>query len=327
MNIPYLITEAVTALLAVTGNVFICMAVLLDKKLRTVTNYFLVSLATADTLVGAVGIPCAIMLDIGVPQCSYYSCMMMICNLILFTMASVYGLLAIAVERYISILRPFQYASLMTTKKSLLFILACWVLALLTSLIPLMGWHKPFTPDDDCLFDSLMYDSYMVYFIFFACMLGPLCVMFFLYARIFMEIKHQIRWIVRWEVEASRRERRRIVIWKELQTAISLFIVLFCFVLCWFPLQILNAVRLFRPTCDIPDDLILAAVILSHLNSVINPVVYVFRMRSFRKAFEKIYSGVCYSASVVQLAESSAAHSFDIKGRKCKIRTTPLPGR
>ena len=46
----------------VTGNTLVCCAVAVERKLRNVTNYFLVSLAVADLLVSVVVMPSCICL-------------------------------------------------------------------------------------------------------------------------------------------------------------------------------------------------------------------------------------------------------------------------
>uniref|UniRef100_A0A8C5QNX5 G-protein coupled receptors family 1 profile domain-containing protein n=1 Tax=Leptobrachium leishanense TaxID=445787 RepID=A0A8C5QNX5_9ANUR len=324
-NIPYLVTEVLTAVFSVVGNVLICMAVLSDRKLRTVTNYFLLSLATADILVGAVAIPCAILLDLGLTRCSLYSCLLMLCNLMTFCLASIFGLLAVAVERYISILCPFNYRILVTRRASCLIILGTWVLAAFTGLMPLMGWHKPFPPGTECLFINLISETYMVYVIFFGCVIPPLTVMLVLYARIFLEIRRQIRRISEWEVDISRRRRRRRIVVREFRMATSLFLVVFCFVMCWLPIHLLNVVRLFCPNCMVPAELILTAVILSHANSAINPIIYVFRMKSFRQAIEATLPCSCATSAVRNITGSSAgktAHGQQVGS----IRRVPLPG-
>ncbi|KAM3910573.1 adenosine receptor A1-like [Leptodactylus fuscus] len=325
-NIPYLVTEVLTAVISVVGNTLICLAIINDRRLRTVTNNFLLSLATADILVGAVAIPCAILLDLGIARCSLYSCLLMLCNLMTFSLASIFGLLAVAVERYISILCPFHYRALVTPRASVIVIICTWMLAALTGLMPLMGWRKPFPPESECLFSSLISESYMVYLIFFGCVIPPLVAMLVLYARIFLEIRRQIRQIAEWAVDMSRRRRKRRIVVREFRMATSLFLVVFCFVVCWFPIHILNVIRLFCPKCTVPTDLVLTAVILSHANSALNPVIYVFRMRTFRRAIETTLSCSCGTGTVGSVTASSLAKAVHEQREGGHYKDVPLPG-
>lgn len=325
IDIAYFLSESLTALFSIAGNLFICTVILRNRKLRAVvTNYFLLSLATADILVGAVVIPCAQFADVGLPRYKPQLCLSMLCLLLVLTQASVFGLLAIAVERYVSILKPFQYKSLMSPRNSLLVILACWVLAIAIGFLPMLGWHNPLPANGECLFNSIIRSTYMVYFNFVICMLLPLLVMVVLYGRIFLEVKSQIRKVAEGEVDVSARERRRIIARKELQTATSLFIILFFFTICWLPVHILNTVTLLCPTCRIPNQLTLAAIILSHANSAVNPVVYVFRVRSFRKALVGALSCICYSSAVDVFSRSGAVQS---NISELPFRNTSLPGK
>ncbi|KAJ7303889.1 hypothetical protein JRQ81_011398 [Phrynocephalus forsythii] len=326
LDIPYFLCESLTALLSIVGNLFICAVILLNRKLRLATaNYFLVSLAVADFFVGAVVIPCAQITDIGLPRYRPQLCLLMLCTLLVFTQASVFSLLAVAVERYISILKPFQYKALMSPRHALFIILACWLLAFASGILPLLGWHGPFPASGECVFKSIIQDAYMVYFSFIACMLVPLSVMMVLYGRIFLEVRRQIRKVAEGEVDLSAQERRRIIIRKELHTATSLFLLLFFFTVCWLPVHILNIVALVCPSCCIPNLFGLTTVILSHANSAINPVVYVFRMRSFRKAFEGALARLCYSSAVGTHAGSEIMPSTIVE--EPPLRNTPLPGK
>lgn len=90
------------------------------------------------------------------------------------------------------------------------------------------------------------------------------------------------------QVTASHTDPRRYY-GKELKLAKSLALVLFLFAVSWLPLHILNCITLFCPTCDTPMFVTYIAILLTHGNSAVNPIVYAFRINKFRTAFRKIW--------------------------------------
>uniref|UniRef100_A0AAY4B810 Adenosine receptor B1a n=1 Tax=Denticeps clupeoides TaxID=299321 RepID=A0AAY4B810_9TELE len=288
------------AALSTAGNLLVCVAVGLNRKLRTVTNYFLVSLAVADICVGAVAIPCAILTNFGIPRDNLYLCLFMLSVLIMLTQSSIFSLLAVALERYVAILMPLRYHTLVTPRNAILVILVTWLLAFLIGLVPLMGWHKALQPAGYCLFVDVVQMSYMVYFNFFACVLAPLLVMFLIYAQIFITVKRQMR-----RIASERRGigadggagpnakegavARAAQMKQEMRTATSLFLVLFLFTVCWMPLHIINCFLLLCATCPVPMPLLSTAIILSHANSAVNPFLYAYKMKAFRDTFKAIF--------------------------------------
>ena len=62
LNWPILILS-ILAVSGTLGNSLVCISIILDKQLQTVTNWFLFSLAIADCLVSLIVLPLAIIKD------------------------------------------------------------------------------------------------------------------------------------------------------------------------------------------------------------------------------------------------------------------------
>lgn len=286
---PYIAAEVTISILSTSGNLLVCIAVGRNKKLRTVTNYFLVSLAAADFFVGTLAIPCAIMTDLGLPHNNLYLCITIVYMLITLTQSSVFSLLAIAIERYVAILLPFHYQRLLKPRNARLVIMLTWVLAFLLSSVPLLDFQNQSRQINYCFFACVVDIAFMVYFNFFGCALIPLLVMFFIYAHIFITVRRQVRRIATLHSALEAQAKQNSAMRRDAKKATLIFLLIFFFVLCWMPIHIMNCLQQFCPHCTVPLPLILTAVILSHANSAINPLLYAYRMKSFRQAFKAIF--------------------------------------
>ena len=187
---------------------------------------------------------------------------------------------------------PFRHQRLMTPQAALLIIVGTWLLSFLIGLVPLMGWYRSPPASGHCFFVFVVDMTYMVYFNFFACVLAPLVVMFLIYARIFAVVKRQQRRIATERgvvADKEGAEARAAQMKQEVRTATSVFLVLFLFTVCWIPLHVINCFLLLCPVCPVPLPLLLTAIILSHANSAVNPVIYACKMKAFRHTFKAIF--------------------------------------
>ncbi|KAK6322414.1 hypothetical protein J4Q44_G00072060, partial [Coregonus suidteri] len=107
MNSYYIVFEILIAILSISGNVLVCWAVAINTTLKTATNYFLVSLAVADILVGCLAIPFAITISIGI-DLDFYGCLFLACFVLVLTQSSIFSLLAVAIDRYLAIKIPLR---------------------------------------------------------------------------------------------------------------------------------------------------------------------------------------------------------------------------
>ncbi|XP_066527499.1 adenosine receptor A1-like [Hoplias malabaricus] len=289
----YVAMEVAIAVSSVLGNVMVVWAVRMNRSLRDTTFYFIVSLALADIAVGALVIPLAITISIGLST-HFYSCLLVACTVLVLTQSSILALLAIAIDRYLRVKIPMSYKRVVTPKRAGTAVMVCWTVAIVVGLTPMLGWNNleklKGTNDSlnanlfiTCQFETVISMEYMVYFNFFGWVLPPLVLMLLIYVEIFYMIHKQLNK----KVSASQNDPRRYY-GKELKLAKSLALVLFLFAVSWLPLHILNCITLFSPKIE-KKILIYIAILLSHGNSAVNPIVYAFRIKKFRNAFLKIW--------------------------------------
>uniref|UniRef100_A0A3Q0S3R6 Adenosine receptor A1 n=1 Tax=Amphilophus citrinellus TaxID=61819 RepID=A0A3Q0S3R6_AMPCI len=302
----YIGMEVVIALSSVIGNVMVVWAVRINRSLRDTTFCFIVSLALADIAVGALVIPLAITISIEL-RTHFYSCLLGACTVLVLTQSSILALLAIAIDRYLRVKIPMSYKRVVTPRRAGTAVLLCWLVSIIVGLTPMFGWNNlqhlrengSLSSDAlvTCRFETVISMDYMVYFNFFGWVLPPLLLMLAIYVEIFYMIHKQLNK----KVTASHTDPRRYF-GKELKLAKSLALVLFLFAVSWLPLHILNCITLFCPECDKPE-FIYIAIILSHGNSAVNPIVYAFRIKKFRTAFRKIWKQYLLCRDPVGLPE------------------------
>ncbi|XP_023654507.1 adenosine receptor A1-like isoform X1 [Paramormyrops kingsleyae] len=289
----YIGMEVAIAVSSVVGNVMVVWAVKINRNLRDTTFCFIVSLALADIAVGALVIPLAITISIGL-QTHFYSCLMVACTVLVLTQSSILALLAIAIDRYLRVKIPTSYKQVVTARRAGAAVVLCWTVAFLVGLTPMLGWNNLQKLQENgslgsdltvtCQFENVISMQYMVYFNFFGWVLPPLVLMLVIYVEIFYMIHKQLSK----KVTANQNDPSKYY-GKELNLAKSLALVLFLFAISWLPLHILNCLTLFCPSCEKPMFLIYIAILLTHGNSAVNPIVYAFRIKKFRTAFLTIW--------------------------------------
>lgn len=205
----------------------------------------------------------------------------------------------------------------MTGKTAREIIAILWILSFVIGLIPFFGWNMKYSrcgnsssgadnttnaglmaglrPGGDllwscklkCFFESVVDMKYMVYFNFFVCVLPPLLIMLCIYLKIFTVARKQLRKI-ELKCVGNGESHHHGLLQKEIRAAKSLSIIVGLFAICWLPVHILNCLTLFYKDLDKPPVVMYVAIILSHANSAVNPIIYAYRIQDFRNTFRKI---------------------------------------
>ncbi|KAG7258511.1 hypothetical protein CRUP_009173 [Coryphaenoides rupestris] len=136
-----LIVLVVVFMVSVTivGNVLVIVAVLTSRALRAPQNLFLVSLASADILVGTLVIPFSLANEVmgywyfGSPWCAFYLSLD-----VLFCTSSIVHLCAISLDRYWSVTKAVSYNLKRTPRRIKSMIAVVWVISAVISFPPLL---------------------------------------------------------------------------------------------------------------------------------------------------------------------------------------------
>ncbi|XP_048054456.1 adenosine receptor A3, partial [Megalobrama amblycephala] len=303
------------------GNVLVMWAVWRSGALNQTTFCLIVSLAMADFLVGAVAIPLAVVVDVHV-KIPFHACLFICCVLIVPLQSSVVTLLAIAVDRYLRVCIPFRYKTTVTKKRSWIIAALCWILASVLGFLPMFGWYNHDTlthynsTSIDCQFIAVIPASYLVHFIFEGCFLPPLAVMITLYCYIFFKIRRQSRGRAGVAAETGAYTP------KEHKLASSLVLVLALFIVCWLPLHLIQAITYYNQNIHVPSFAVYFGILLSHANSMVNPVVYAFRIPKIKQEYRKIWRKVIGQQQQADI-NTPASNTTDSHDGRIHVRISP----
>ncbi|XP_045499306.1 octopamine receptor [Colias croceus] len=178
----------------IVGNILVILSVFTYKPLRIVQNFFIVSLAVADLTVAILVLPLNVAYSIlGQWVFGIYVCKMWLTCDIMCCTSSILNLCAIALDRYWAITDPINYAQKRTLERVLLMIGIVWVLSLIISSPPLLGWNdwpEVFEPDTPCRLTSqpgfVIFSSSGSFYI-------PLVIMTVVYFEIYLATKKRLR--------------------------------------------------------------------------------------------------------------------------------------
>ncbi|XP_042311412.1 5-hydroxytryptamine receptor 4 isoform X2 [Sceloporus undulatus] len=282
-NIVLLTFISAVILMAILGNLLVMVAVCRDRQLRKIkTNYFIVSLAFADLLVSVLVMPFG---AIELVQDNWIYgrmfCLVRTSLDVLLTTASILHLCCISLDRYYAICcQPLVYRNKMTPLRIALMLGGCWIEKrqfnnVSNSTYCIFMVNKPYA----------ITCSVVAFYI-------PFLLMVLAYYRIYVTAKehaHQIQILQRAGAPTDGRphhpdQHSTHRMKTETKAAKTLCIIMGCFCLCWAPFFITNVIDPFIDYA-VPGQLWIAFLWLGYINSGLNPFLYAFLNKSFRRAF------------------------------------------
>ncbi|XP_078613625.1 putative G-protein coupled receptor No18 [Branchiostoma floridae x Branchiostoma japonicum] len=177
----------------VAGNVLVFVACFTATSLRTIQNWFLLSLAASDLLVASTIMPFTLVKEL----LGYWSfgeiwCEGWLALDVLACTASICNLCMISFDRYWSVV-DIQYARTRSAKRVGGMIAAVWIISLAVSVPPLIGWRDPSEHMDTYPVCNLRKLPEYVLFSVSASFYIPLVVLIVVYSRILYLTRKQFR--------------------------------------------------------------------------------------------------------------------------------------
>ncbi len=184
-------------------------------------------------------------------------------------LGSIFSILTIAVDRYISIFHALRYHTLMTMRRVVVTLSTIWVLCG-TSGVLMIGF-----------FEAATVKIFLVVLFFTALLLILL-----LYVHMFLLARHHASRIA--SMPGLRARQRQ----SGLRGALTLTILIGVFVACWAPFSLHLLIIMIcpeNPYCECYRSLFQLHVVLLVSHAVIDPAIYAFRSAELRNTYKKMF--------------------------------------
>ncbi|XP_078371270.1 tachykinin-like peptides receptor 86C [Oculina patagonica] len=283
ISIPFL-------LLTVLGNFLVMAVINKNKKLQNANTYLISNLASSDFGFALITFVEIILVSNNIPYSSF--------QFVMNALVSIYFLVALAVERYFGILKPFVH--LKRAGKSLMrkVILAIWVFAAVISGagfgIESFRWHHNASVNKTSSLQHgnvtretpIWLETLSTVYIFVLLTFGlivPSVVMIFCYSRVIYHV-----WFNTEDNKAT-----NLALFKSRRKLTKLFIILtIIFRFTWTPTFVRPIVTRFENE-ENARKYQLFSMFLALVGSAANPVIYSFRCPRFRQEASKLLNGRC----------------------------------
>lgn len=268
-NIANAVAVGVLIVFTIVSNSIVCASFYTFRDLRTICNYFIISLAISDILVAVLGMPFWLLLqltDLSEQKVItgnlnlFWQCMD-----ILFGTASIMNLAAVSADRNVAITAPYAYPHIMTSSRALLVLSCAWIYAVVVSSLRILKdqWPEP--------------NGYN-YFVFVASFALPLLFMVAMYSKIYIVARRQARRIGR---------NRRYT--TDVKAAKTIAVVIGVFIVCWAPFFV-SVIGFVHDEKFYPMIIHKSVKWLEYLNSCLNPIIYTCLNKTYRRAFRRLFT-------------------------------------
>lgn len=281
---------AFIAVAAAFGNSLVLWVVYKNPALRTIPNYFVVSLAFSDISMALFGTPWSIgTLAMGKWPFDFVACQFQGYMVVSLGVASLLNLTIMAFNRYCRIVNSSWYRKIFTAKRTRLWIFSAYAIASLGSLPYILGGHTfVFQPGKFfCYQKSLLKYTMPLMLI---CIVTPTVIIIICYLKVFIALrKHQ-----RNLFKPNARTQSSRITYEDIRITKTLFATVVGYLLCWMPVLVVELIDLgigFGQE-NLPRQVYIMFTMCGLSSSAINPIIYGVMNKTFRREYRQAFSCV-----------------------------------
>lgn len=327
------IYEIMIIMFCLIGYALVVFAMIFNSKLRSICNFFILSMGLADGLIATIIIPVSqgVMLQTlqyhSIGACEFVS------NLNLITVTAVaLNLCACSLERFFVIAFPFRHEEFLTRKRALWIILGIWFYALIIGLLPQFGWSggKTLIIRGQCM--RPLDKNYLIFnTVLHFCI--PAVLMVITNGLIYRIASKQAKRIYRIRASANQasfhsnsKEQSSIEVFRiNYRAAKRISIIVGAYLVCWVPQMATLLLSIKIGFSSIPTIVFFITIPLQYTSSAVNPCIFCLLNKEIRKTLIRElkarfpiwgpHSNERANASDTALREDSRAFSVNVSPR------------
>lgn len=343
--IMVLITTAATF-----GNLMVCWAVFRNKRLRTIPNIYVVTLAISDILMATFCMP----LSVEVLITSKWTKSFDVCQFqgffsFFFAFTSLQIMTAMAINRYYRVVKPAKYGKYFTVRRTIASVAIVMALASVGAGLHLVCNWAIYTIHYGKVicFTTFKTPGHQKGYIAFldACYITfPVLVITICYTKIFRAVNVHKKSLFkgrrkRTDVQGNDGEtsakgtqenqqgkppKLQINV-EEVKITKTLFVTVLGFITCWSPIAIIDLINSYSThTFSFPRQVFLLWIYMGYGSSSLNPFIYGILNRSFRNEFLRIFRFRCGNP----IQASTTTNTISVISAQTRMgQDANLPGR
>jgi melatonin receptor type 1A len=292
---------------AFVGNSLVLWIVYKNRALRTIPNYFVISLAFSDIGMALLGTPWSVAtLAIGEWPSTFAGCQFQGYASIWVAIASLQNLTIMAFNRYCHIVKPNLYRRVFSTKRTKCLILFAYILATLSPLPYVIGGNTfVFQPGKFICYQKSMLEYTIPLMVV---SIGiPTVIIIICYLQVFLALRKHRQTLLKPRTE-MRPKFQRITV-EDIRITKTLFATVVGYLLCWMPILLIELIDLgIGEAGSLPRQVYFMFTMCALSSSAINPIIYGVMNKTFRREYKQAFAcaAVCCNGNTVRPFKSNA---------------------